>query len=41
MYKLGTILLNGSINQDKNPREGLTWLKRAAAQVIILINFYM
>jgi TPR repeat protein len=32
MYKLGTILLNGTINQDKNPREGLTWLKRAAAQ---------
>lgn len=32
MYKLGTILLNGTLNQDKNPREGLTWLKRAAAQ---------
>jgi len=32
MYKLGIILLNGTLNQDKNPREGLTWLKRAAAQ---------
>jgi TPR repeat protein len=32
MYKLGMILLNGLLNQPKNPREGVTWLKRAASQ---------
>ncbi|KAJ3195371.1 hypothetical protein HK101_000413 [Irineochytrium annulatum] len=32
MYKLGMILLNGLLNQQKNPREGVTWLKRAATQ---------
>ncbi|KAJ3305372.1 hypothetical protein HDU76_005034 [Blyttiomyces sp. JEL0837] len=32
MYKLGMILLNGALNQPKNPREGVTWLKRAASQ---------
>ncbi|KAI9350873.1 hypothetical protein BDR26DRAFT_513183 [Obelidium mucronatum] len=32
MYKLGMILLNGLLNQVKNPREGVTWLKRAGSQ---------
>ncbi|KAL1920619.1 uncharacterized protein VTP21DRAFT_996 [Calcarisporiella thermophila] len=32
MYKLGMILLNGLLSQQKNPREAVTWLKRAAAQ---------
>ncbi|KAI9225457.1 MAG: HCP-like protein [Piptocephalis tieghemiana] len=32
MYKLGVILLNGLLGQAKNPREAITWLKRAAAQ---------
>lgn len=32
MFKLGMILLNGSLNQAKNSREGVTWLKRAASQ---------
>ncbi|KAJ3069874.1 hypothetical protein HDU98_007067 [Podochytrium sp. JEL0797] len=32
MYKLGMILLNGLLNQPKNPREGVTWLKRAGSQ---------
>ncbi|KAJ3219986.1 hypothetical protein HDU67_007719 [Dinochytrium kinnereticum] len=32
MYKLGMILLNGLLSQQKNPREGVTWLKRAASQ---------
>jgi TPR repeat protein len=32
MYKLGMILLNGTLNQTKNPREAVTWLKRAASQ---------
>ncbi|KAJ3394596.1 hypothetical protein HDU84_007770 [Entophlyctis sp. JEL0112] len=32
MYKLGMILLNGLLNQPKNPREGITWLKRAGSQ---------
>ncbi|KAK4052830.1 hypothetical protein OIV83_002117 [Microbotryomycetes sp. JL201] len=32
MYKLGMILLNGLLGQQRNPREGYTWLKRAAAQ---------
>jgi TPR repeat protein len=31
MYKLGMILLKGHINQAKNPREGIFWLKRSAA----------
>lgn len=29
MYKLGLILLKGLLNQTKNPREGISWLKRA------------
>lgn len=33
MYKLGMILLKGFLNQTKNPREGISWLKRAAQQV--------
>ncbi|KAJ3382189.1 hypothetical protein HDU80_001595 [Chytriomyces hyalinus] len=32
MYKLGMILLNGLLNQPRNPREGVTWLKRAGSQ---------
>ncbi len=32
MYKLGVILLNASLGQTKNPREAITWLKRAASQ---------
>lgn len=32
MYKLGMILLNGLLSQPKNPREAVTWFKRAAAQ---------
>jgi TPR repeat protein len=32
MYKLGVIQLNGLLSQNKNPREAITWLKRAAAQ---------
>ncbi|KAJ3290505.1 hypothetical protein HK104_006726 [Borealophlyctis nickersoniae] len=32
MYKLGMILFNGLLGQAKNPREGITWLKRAAQQ---------
>ncbi|KAH8556975.1 HCP-like protein [Umbelopsis sp. PMI_123] len=31
MYKLGMILLKGHLNQTKNPREGIFWLKRSAA----------
>ncbi|RKP08037.1 hypothetical protein THASP1DRAFT_16209 [Thamnocephalis sphaerospora] len=31
MYKLGVIQLNGTLNQQRNPREAITWLKRAAA----------
>lgn len=31
MYKLAVILLNGAMNTPKNEREGVTWLKRAAA----------
>lgn len=31
MYKLGTILLNGTLGQTKNPRDGVNWLKRAAS----------
>ncbi|KAI9361897.1 hypothetical protein BD770DRAFT_340282 [Pilaira anomala] len=32
MYKLGIILLKGFLGQPKNPREGISWLKRAAQQ---------
>ncbi|KAJ1647037.1 hypothetical protein IWQ61_010140 [Dispira simplex] len=32
MYKLGVILLKGLLSQPCNPREGTTWLKRAADQ---------
>lgn len=32
MYKLGMILLKGFLGQPKNPREGISWLKRAAQQ---------
>ena len=30
MYKMGMILVKGLLGQTKNPREGVTWLKRAA-----------
>ncbi|ORY00686.1 HCP-like protein [Basidiobolus meristosporus CBS 931.73] len=30
MYKLGMTLLKGLLNQNPNPREAITWLKRAA-----------
>jgi TPR repeat protein len=30
MFKIGTILLNGTLGQTRNPREGVNWLKRAA-----------
>jgi TPR repeat protein len=30
MYKMGIILLKGLLGQQRNPREALTWLKRAA-----------
>ncbi|KAK2747155.1 hypothetical protein FQN57_002412 [Myotisia sp. PD_48] len=30
MYKMGMILLKGLLGQPKNPREALSWLKRAA-----------
>jgi uncharacterized protein len=32
MYKLGVILLNGSLGQKPNPREAVGWLKKAASQ---------
>lgn len=32
MYKLGTILLRGSLGMNPNPREAVGWLKRAAEQ---------
>ncbi|TFK67875.1 HCP-like protein [Pluteus cervinus] len=32
MYKLGMILLHGLLDQQKNPREAIGWLKRAAEQ---------
>jgi TPR repeat protein len=32
MYKLGMILLHGSLGEQKNPREATNWLKRAAEQ---------
>ncbi|KAI8357726.1 hypothetical protein B0O80DRAFT_384016 [Mortierella sp. GBAus27b] len=31
MYKLGMIMLKGLLGQQGNPREAITWLKRAAA----------
>lgn len=31
MYKFAMIMLNGTMNTQKNEREGVTWLKRAAA----------
>ena len=32
MYKLGMILLGGLLGQQRNPREAVTWLKKAAGQ---------
>lgn len=32
MYKLGMILLKGFLSQPKNPREGISWLKRASQE---------
>lgn len=32
MYKLGMILLNGLLGQQRNPREAVAWLRRAASQ---------
>ncbi|KAJ9097863.1 hypothetical protein QFC19_006656 [Naganishia cerealis] len=32
MYKLGMVLLNGLLEQPRNQREGITWLRRAAQQ---------
>ena len=32
MYKLGMILLHGTLGELKNPREAINWLKRAAEQ---------
>jgi len=32
MYKLGMILLRGALDQPKNPREAVPWLRRAAEQ---------
>lgn len=32
MYKLGMVLLSGSLGQPKNTREAIGWLKRAAEQ---------
>ncbi|GAA6020878.1 hypothetical protein JCM8202_005479 [Rhodotorula sphaerocarpa] len=32
MYKLGMILLHGHLGQQRNPKEGLAWLRRAASQ---------
>ncbi len=32
MYKLGMVLLQGLLGQPRNPREGITWLRRAAQQ---------
>ena len=32
MYKLGMILLFGTLGESKNPREAINWLKRAAEQ---------
>lgn len=30
MYKVGMVLLKGLLGQDRNPREAVSWLKRAA-----------
>ncbi|EAU88441.1 enzyme activator [Coprinopsis cinerea okayama7 len=32
MYKLGMILLHGLLDEQKNPRDAVSWLKRAAEQ---------
>ncbi|WFD30817.1 hypothetical protein MSPP1_001841 [Malassezia sp. CBS 17886] len=32
MYKLGMILLHGLLDQPRNPREAIVWLRRAAGQ---------
>ncbi|KAI9307810.1 hypothetical protein BJ944DRAFT_157342 [Cunninghamella echinulata] len=32
MHRLAMMLLRGSLGQPKNPREGISWLERAAAQ---------
>ncbi|PFH47183.1 hypothetical protein AMATHDRAFT_152783 [Amanita thiersii Skay4041] len=32
MYKLGMILLHSSLGEQKNPKEAINWLKRAAEQ---------
>lgn len=32
MYKLGMILLNGTLGEARNPREAIGWLKRAGEQ---------
>ncbi|KDR81409.1 hypothetical protein GALMADRAFT_35610, partial [Galerina marginata CBS 339.88] len=32
MFKLGMVLLNGSLGEQSNPREAISWLKRAAEQ---------
>ncbi|KAH9483854.1 JmjC domain-containing histone demethylation protein 1 [Psilocybe cubensis] len=32
MFKLGMVLLNGALGEQKNPREAISWLKRAAEQ---------
>lgn len=32
MFKLGMVLLHGSLGEQKNPREAISWLKRAAEQ---------
>ncbi|KAJ7684816.1 enzyme activator [Mycena polygramma] len=32
MYKLGMILLHGSLGEQRNPREAINWLRRAAEQ---------
>jgi TPR repeat protein len=32
MYKLGMVLLSGLLGQERNPREAVAWLRRAAEQ---------
>ncbi len=32
MFKLGMVLLTGMLGEQKNPREAISWLKRAAEQ---------
>lgn len=32
MFKLGMVLLNATLGEQKNPREAISWLKRAAEQ---------